>query len=66
MLMMHPPYNDEEDDIGDEETNKHDPIIVRFIQENYVTRICLSFAALSNCSTISWKEQKLSSLFIKI
>ena len=63
---MHP-FSDEDDfdDAGDE-ADKHegDTIVTRYIQDNNLTMTRLSFAALSNCLTISRQEQKCLQLII--
>ena len=66
LLMMHP--LSDEDDIaeGEDEADKHGSgtiIIERSIQDENVTMTRLSFAAVSNCLTISWQEQKCLKLF---
>ena len=66
--QMHP--LSDEDDIADADA---DAIVTRYIhgihrdtyiQDNNVTMTRLSFAALSNCLTISWQEQKCLQLII--
>ena len=55
--MMHP--FDDEDDIADADADA-DAIVTRYIEENNVTKARLSFAALSNCLTISYTGTKMS------
>ena len=64
--MVHPLSDEDDISEGEDEADKHDSgtiIIERSIQDENVTITRLSFAAVSNCLTISWQEQKCLKLF---